>query len=263
MARMFPSPMRPDTSSNAERKLYAACEDQLPSEFCVFHSVSWQVRDTRAGVRDGEADFVIAHPDYGILILEAKGGRIRYDGRAAQWYSNQHPIKDPFQQGRDNKYSLLEKLKEIPYWRNRWVTVGYATALPDVIVEAALRLDAPRELVLDASDLADVSGWVKRALSFLRGRRPDDNPLGETGIRELISLLSPSWDLHLPPLGRNPGRETGTGTTDGRAVHHVELPGTPPASRHQRLCWLRQDDAGRRESKAARGARLSRVVDLF
>lgn len=195
MAHIIPHPMHPDTQSYAERKLYAAFQEQLSDGFTVFHSIWWQVRDTAEGVRDGEADFCLVHPDFGILILEVKGGRIRYDGTSGQWFSNEYAIKDPFQQGRTAKYSLLEKLKELPYWRNRWVTVGYAVAFPDVVVKGDLRLDAPRELILDASDMADLAGWVNQALRYLRGRRPDDSPLGTTGVHELVSLLSPSWDL--------------------------------------------------------------------
>jgi len=192
---MYPEPMHPDTPSHAERKLYAAFQSQLPDDYVVFHSVCWQVRDTRSGVRDGEADFVIAHPDSGILIVEIKGGRIRYDGRTGQWFSNENDIKDPFKQGREGKHSLLGKLKERPYWRRRWVTVGYAAAFPDVKVKGDLRLDAPRELILDASDMADLAAWVNQALRYLQGRRPDDRPLETRGIEKLIVLLSPSWDL--------------------------------------------------------------------
>lgn len=195
MARMYPQPMRPDTRSHAERKLYVAFQNQLPDNYVVFHSVCWQVRDTTAGVRDGEADFVIAHPDFGILIVEVKGGRIRYDGRMGQWFSNENSIKDPFKQGREGKYSLLDKLKELVYWRGRWVTVGYAAAFPDVTVKGDLRLDAPRELILDASDVTDLLAWVDQALRYLQGRRPEDSPLGMTGVKELTDLLSPSWDL--------------------------------------------------------------------
>lgn len=195
MARMVPEPMRPDTPSHAERKLYAAFERQLPDDFAVFHSVCWQVRDTTSGVRDGEADFVVAHPDFGVLIIEVKGGRIRHDGRTGRWFSNENAIKDPFQQGREGKYSLLDKLKELPYWRNRWITVGYAAAFPDVPVKGDLRLDAPRELVLDASDVSNLAAWANQALQYLQGRRPEDNPLGARGIEELVDLLSPSWDL--------------------------------------------------------------------
>jgi len=197
MARMYPKPIRPDTRSHAERKLYAEFQSQLTDDFVVFHSVWWQVRDTATGVRDGEADFVLAHPDFGILLVEVKGGRIRYDGQTGQWFSNNNPIKDPFEQGREGKYSLLEKLKELPYWRERWITVGYAAAFPDVAVKGDLRLDAPRELILDAADMADLLGWVKQALRFLQAKRPGDSPLGKTGIEELTAFLSPSWDLHL------------------------------------------------------------------
>lgn len=195
MARMHPSPIRPDTQSYAERKLYAAFEEQLSDDFDVFHSVAWQVRDPRAGVEDGEADFVLAHPDSGILIVEVKGGRIRYDGQTEQWFSNQYSIKDPFKQGRTAKYSLLKKLKELRYWSDRRVTVGYAAAFPVVTVKDDLRLDAPRELILDASDVEDVKNWVQKAIHYVQGERPGDEPLGPTGVSQLIDLLSPSWEL--------------------------------------------------------------------
>ena len=195
MARMYPDPMNPNTRSQAEIKLYAALGEQLLNDFAVFHSVSWQVRDTTNGVHDGETDFCLAHPDTGILIVEVKGGRIRYDGHSGQWFSNQYKIKDPFQQGRTAKHSLLAKLKERSYWNNRWTTIGYAVAFPDVMVKGDLRLDAPRELILDASDMGDVAAWVDQAIACLRGKRPDDTPLGRTGVEELIGLLSPTWDL--------------------------------------------------------------------
>lgn len=195
MARMYPQPMHPDTRSHAERELYTGFQLQLPDDFVVFHSVSWQVRDTTDGVRDGETDFVVAHPDFGILIVEVKGGRIRYDGQAGRWFSNDNIIKDPFKQGREAKYSLLAKLKELPYWSNRWITVGYAVAFPDVTVKGDLRLDAPREVLLDGSDAANLAVWVNQALEYLQGQRPDDHPLGTRGVKELVALLSPSWDL--------------------------------------------------------------------
>lgn len=198
MAQMIPKKPHPETQSQAELKLFAAFETQLAADYTVFHSVAWQLRDKGGELQDGETDFIVVHPDYGVLIVEVKGGYIRYDGWADQWYSNNIPIKDPFKQGRNNKYSLLEKLKELPYWRHRWITVGYSVAFPDVAVKGDLRLDAPRELILDASDLRDLKSWTRQALSFLKGRRPDDNPLGQTGVAELVRTLSPSVDL--PPL---------------------------------------------------------------
>jgi hypothetical protein len=195
MARMIPQPMRPDIQSAAERRLYNEFQVQLLDDFSVFHSVWWQLRDAVTGIHDGEADFIIAHPEYGILLLEVKGGRIRYDGQTGEWFSNEHAIKDPFKQGRAAKYSLLEKLKELPYWRNRWITVGHAVAFPDVAVKQDLRLDASREMILDAYDMASLTTWVNQAFRYLRECDSDDNQLGAVGVRELTDLLSPSWDL--------------------------------------------------------------------
>ncbi len=198
MAKMIPKRPHPDTKSRAELRLFAAFEKQLPKDYTVFHSVSWQLRNSRSGAKDGETDFLVAHPDFGLLIVEVKGGHIRYDGLEDQWYTYDIKIKDPFKQGRNNKYSLLEKLKELPYWRNRWITVGYAAAFSDVSVKGDLRLDAPRELILDQSDMKELQSWMKQALTFLRGRTSQHNALEQTDVAELINTLSPSLDL--PPL---------------------------------------------------------------
>ena len=49
--------------------------------------------------RQGEADFVLAHPEWGIVTVEAKGGTIRYDARTGSWFTTgrtgEHEIKDP------------------------------------------------------------------------------------------------------------------------------------------------------------------------
>ena len=63
MACMIPDQIRSDVKSPAERRLYESFRTQLSDEWKVFHHVPWQIRDLRSGAQDGEADFVIAHPD--------------------------------------------------------------------------------------------------------------------------------------------------------------------------------------------------------
>lgn len=198
MARMYPNRLRVETKSNAERLLYERFQRELPDEYTVFHSVAWLARDTRGGARDGEADFIVAHPERGILIVEVKGGNIRYDGASDQWYSNQHEITDPFEQAKDNKYSLLEKLKELPYWRHRWVTLGHVVAFPDVPVKQDLRLDAPETIILDCDDLDRLPAWVEGALAYWQAEDGRAGEPGRDGVRELVALLSPSWELRAP-----------------------------------------------------------------
>jgi hypothetical protein len=195
---MYPDRVKVDTKSPAERKLYETLREGLPGEYVVFHGVAWLVRNPRGGARDGEADFVIAHPERGILVLEVKGGVIRYDGATNEWFSGNYAVKDPFEQAKGNKYSLLDKLHDLPYWGNRWLTLGHAVAFPDVTVKTDLRLDAPQAIIMDAFDLDRVQPWVDAALDYWRQTDERTGAPGREGIEELIRLLSPSWELRTP-----------------------------------------------------------------
>ena len=68
-----------ENESNAERKLFERLRDETPDDVVAFHSVAWQLPGKNGRPEQGEADFVLAHPDYGVLTLEVKGGTVRYD----------------------------------------------------------------------------------------------------------------------------------------------------------------------------------------
>lgn len=198
MAKMFPDYLPDDVESSAERLLYKAFKQHLSDDFTVFHGVRWQVRDLRSGAKDGEADFVIACPNLGILVIEVKGGKIRYDGATKKWYSNAHSIKDPFRQAIQSRHSLLDLLKEQPYWSQRWIQIGHAVAFPDVVVNGRLLPDAPREIILDRTQLKNLSGWVQDVFDYYRRQDKRPGELDAVGIKELENSISPS--IHLKPL---------------------------------------------------------------
>jgi len=196
---MIPSQLRTDTKSRAEQVLYTALQHQLPDDVVVFHHVPWQVRDLRSGARDGEADFIVADPNRGFLIVEVKGGSVRYDGAMRQWYSGRYAIDDPFEQATSCKYSLLSLLKEQSYWRNRYVRMAHAVAFPDVVVaHTKLRTDAPREIVLDSTQIHELNQWVHDVFEYWNGQERRADPPGAEGLRQLINLISPT--IHLRPL---------------------------------------------------------------
>jgi len=73
----------------------------LPDDYRIYHRKTWYSFD--GGVREGEADLLLLHPELGLLVLEVKGGRVAFDGRAGTWTSTDrggavHEIKDPFLQ---------------------------------------------------------------------------------------------------------------------------------------------------------------------
>ena len=97
-----------------------------------------------------------------------------------------------------NKYDLLSKLREMPYWRGQRPRVEHAVAFPDVAMDVDLGQDAPAEIVLDARDLADLKGWADRVFTYHLGEGAGDAPLEPEDMAMLIDLMAPSRRLTLP-----------------------------------------------------------------
>jgi hypothetical protein len=203
MAQMYPNTLDINTESEAERRLYQAFKEVLDDQFVVFHSVAWQSLNEEKQPRDGEADFVIAHPKMGLLVMEVKGGGVRYEPQKGQWSSldrngDAHFIKNPFQQAKKSMYVLIDLIDRLMGGNRENRCIGYTIAFPDVLVDDAfLGPDRPREIILDQSDLLDVKKWTMNAFAYWRGqKRLRDALFGEVGIQSLINLLGKTRELH-------------------------------------------------------------------
>ncbi len=207
MAKIYPERIpeyiKSDPKRSAEIKVYQALS-QLPDSYVIFYGVGWQIRTTYGGAQDGESDFVIAHPALGVMILEVKGGQIRYDAKLKQWFSVdragvEHAIKDPVEQARNSKGTLLRKLQELPNWDNRFLTVAYQVVFPDVIVENInLRPDLSRELIIDHRDLSDIERKVQSGFEWFFGNERKRGDLGIARLHQLENLLASSFTLKTP-----------------------------------------------------------------
>jgi hypothetical protein len=75
MAEMIPPKLwDPDLKSEGERKTFEALRDGLSDRWQVYHSASWVVRDPVDGALDGEIDFVLCHPDEGVIVQRVGSG---------------------------------------------------------------------------------------------------------------------------------------------------------------------------------------------
>ena len=256
MARMYPNQLSPDTRSPAERQLFEAFRDNLEDDYIVFHSAAWLSPDAKGRPRDGEADFVIAHPQRGILILEAKGGIISHDPHADRWTSTSrnnrtHRIKDPFAQARRSKYALQYRLKAMPNVPPRRINIGHAVALPEVVVkEGWLGPDKPRQIILDAADLADLSSWVGQALAYWRGPETmKESAPGEEAIKALIELLAKDWELRPALWGDFVQEQEQFHPSNPAAVPHSRRAQSATPGGYLWLCRVRQNHDGRRKGQ--------------
>jgi hypothetical protein len=203
MARLYPAILDPNTKSDAERRLYTSFARELADDWVVFHSVNWIGNDDMGRPRDGEADFVVAHPALGILTIEAKGGRISFDAECGHFISTDrggiaHDIGDPFKQAMESKKTLLEKMRGIRGWPRRRIVFGHAVAFPDSVVEAPmLRPNAPRDIIIDAMDMVSLEQRLRTAFAYWRST---DDPPGTEGIDLLVRTLGYAQHIRHPLL---------------------------------------------------------------
>ena len=192
---MVPDTIRPDTDSPAERRLFEALRDRTDDAFVAYHHVAWLMPGERAP-RQGEADFVVAHPKLGVAILEVKGGAIRFDASTAKWHSGTHELQtDPFDQARRSSFVLVDSLSRVTGLSRGAIRVGYGVVFPDVhLSRVDLRLDAPREIVLSGDDLAEPEPALRRLLEFWRGKEPG----ARIDLVALERILGKSFELPAP-----------------------------------------------------------------
>lgn len=199
MARMFPERLPQDVASEAERRLFDLFRDGFSDDWAVFAGPRWLARTRKRGARDGEADFVVAHSKYGVLVIEVKGGGIAHDAKTGRWTSTDahgatHEIKDPFKQAADNMFDLRRKLQESDATAPFTYAMAYAVALPDIWVGHDLALDAPRDIVFDVPKVRDLKQAVIDAFKY-RSQEERPPPPGDAAIDALAQLIGSSWQI--------------------------------------------------------------------
>jgi hypothetical protein len=149
----------------------------------------------------GEADFVVAHPEHGLMVIEVKGGTIAYDGTSGKWSSTGREgtftIKDPFDQAQRSAISLGKLLRRSKRVSSDAFFIGHGVAFPDTRAgPERLRLDAPREILLDGGDVQTLQAGLARVFAYWKAAEKAA-PLG-AGISHVESVLANSFDLQAP-----------------------------------------------------------------
>lgn len=194
MATFIPDVEPDQIGHNSERLVYEALRE-LPTGFTVLHSFPWlrPMRDlVSEPLREGEADFVILHPERGLLVLEVKGGTPEL--RQRTWFRGAKEMRDPFDQARRNRYALLDSVEERTNRRvhRGMFTHGDVVVFPHSTYEGPLPLNADPRILIDGRSLSDLPARIEDAWSAW-GRQP--TYLTPTQFRELHESLMPKLRL--------------------------------------------------------------------
>lgn len=200
--KKLPRSVLDDPRRRAEVRVYDRLALVLDDNFHVFYSSPWLGTDRFGNEKDGECDFLIAHPEHGILAIEVKGGReISFDPNESQWRSTDHAgfvhkIKDPVSQARSAKHELLKRLNDSRWWRSRFVLAAHGVIFPSAGSPSGdLGADRPACIFCSASKFRSGLGeWVSDRLKA--GKRPGNcEPLGQDGIAAIQRLLAHPFRL--------------------------------------------------------------------
>ena len=111
MANIYPTSFH---GKKSEKIPFEAFKKLKDSNIIIYYSRNYLYRNFYNILGDGEiADFLVIHPNKGIIFIESKNGIISYNKNEGQWYQNQKLLKkDPIKQAMEHKKKFLRKLKE-------------------------------------------------------------------------------------------------------------------------------------------------------
>lgn len=132
----FPRELANDPRRSAERKVFKALKESLSDDFMCFYSRPWWGLDSSGAEKNGEADFVVAHKNLGIIFIEVKGGRVSFDPASDSWLSiDRHnfarPIKDPIDQAMNCMFRFLDLFKKDQIWPSAPVKITHGAIFTD------------------------------------------------------------------------------------------------------------------------------------
>lgn len=194
MPRFIPAVASEDIAHDSERIVYEALRG-LPEQFTVLHSFPW-LRPERdlamEPLREGEADFVILHPERGLLVLEVKGGRPELSGR--RWSRAGKEMRDPFDQARRSRYALLDAIEERTGRRitKSMFAHGDVVVFPHVKYTGPVPVNSDPRIIIDAEMLSDLPARIEDAFRAWARR---DTKLTTSQFSEVLNALMPKLRL--------------------------------------------------------------------
>jgi len=199
MAVMMPNVNPDDISVDSERIVYRVLKEQLPNDYVVLHSYPWLRPDRDGVLREGEADFIVLHQERGLLVLEVKGGTLRYQN--ATWQRKKshgyEVITDPFRQARCSMHHLVERIEQRTSGdvRGAHFSYGYAVVFPHDDYTGDVPPGGDRALILSRRDMDEIEQAINQAMAIWPQR---EKPLTDHQWRRLTSALLPEFMLFRP-----------------------------------------------------------------
>ena len=164
-------PESPTFSTPSEHEVWVRVRDQLGDDDVLIAN-----RHLVTEERDYEADLVVLMPEFGVLVLEVKGGSVWYDDGWCLAAGGETRWIDPVAQARENKYALRTFAEDHPAWGSRTrVRWAHGVVTPYSSFEADFSVpDLKRWGLHDRDDLEHLAGRLRQNASRGDSQRAPD-----------------------------------------------------------------------------------------
>lgn len=196
MAYMIPEVPRHYDPKSKEGQMFFSLE-KLPKEYYVVHSLK-TTNVVKNALLSREADFVIFHPDKGLLVMECKGGYPKYDGVWRYGNGDPMPHGGPYNQAETCMHAIENSIKNSSsgYLLKNCRTyygVWFPSLSRDTLRNQKLPPEAELKITLTMEDLADPLPAIERIFSI---ERKTEQKMSKVDVDTLLSsFICPHFDL--------------------------------------------------------------------
>lgn len=213
MAVMFPKKeYLSEETPYAERVIYDALETQLPSSFIVFHSFCWNKKRYGKYPIWYENDFIILNKDYGALVLEVKGGKIRFENNLCiqtNIDTGHESIlsegNDPLSQAKRGKFYLEDLIDNIYENLHERFIIQPCIAFPLSIVNSNTELPPNysniKDIILDANSIKDLGKEIIKIFDFYNMKH--HTSITNEEFQKIKQTIAPTYDLVVSNSAKN------------------------------------------------------------
>ncbi|MCQ2515468.1 MAG: ATP-binding domain-containing protein [Saccharofermentans sp.] len=199
MAKMLPERPRYFSEGSLEDMMFDALE-VLSDDYYVIHSFKL-VSINNGIISESETDFLIFHPQKGIISLEAKAGHIQYINGEWFYQSGIRMSHDgPYNQASGNKWKLMNYFLNSPYKELiKKCKFLHAVWFPSVSTEELKTIKLPPEadvnITLTKEDLVNPSLRIESIFSLELPNHVETFLSDKESDTILRKVLCPSFDL--------------------------------------------------------------------
>lgn len=211
MAKLIPDVKPGEITCKSERDLAAALVEGLPADCLIIHSYPW-LKETewqgRKHISEGETDFLIIHPEAGgVLVVETKGGDLRYNSEERFWYrpGQKGRVKDPFKQASDGMHFLKQLILNYVPMANGSLpfAFGYAVVFPDCDYSGPTPPGATASVLFGRRDMPKLGEKLTSAIKQWGNGQP---PLPRDIVQKIKQAVLPGFHI-LQVLSRKVAQE--------------------------------------------------------